>query len=155
MNENERVEDDEELYRNVRKNWNPPHYTCEEGILIIQYHAFYDGGGTQPSVDRAKLLNFDPSCALMNDTNGIISIKASKVREIGEVNTVGDSVCHAVDVVFCPTCERPAHSQIIIKPEYFDSNTKQRNALKLLQRALARHANEFIDEHGWTLPLPK
>ena len=151
MAENERVQDNEELYRNARRNWNPPHYTCEDGKLVIEYHAFYDDGGVQPSVDRAKLLNFDPSCALLNDTNGIVSMRAGDVRRIGDINRVGDSVDHAVDVVFCPECDRPAHSLIIMKPERFDSNNKQRNALRFLQKALARLATK----NGWTLPPPQ
>ena len=151
MAENDRVEHDEELYRNVRRKWNPPHYTCKDGRLVIEYHAFYDEGGIRPSVDRAKLLNFNPSCALLNDTNGIVSLRVGDVRRIGEINKVNDSVHHAVDVVFCPKCDRPAHSLIIMKPEHFASNTKQRNAFRFLQKALARLATE----NGWTLPPPK
>ena len=150
MVENDRVEDHEELYRNVRRNWNPPHYTREDGKLVIEYHAFYDGG-VQASVDRAKLLNFDPSRALLNSTNGIVSMRAGDVRRIGDINKVGDSVDHAVDVVFCPECDRPAHSLIIMKPEHFASGTKQRNAFRFLQKALARLATE----NGWTLPPPE
>ena len=151
MAENDHVENDEELYRNVRRNWTPPHYTYKDGSLVIEYHAFYDHGGVQPSVDRAKLLNFNPSCALLNDTNGIVSMRASDVRRIGDINKVGDSVDHAVDVIFCPECDRPAHSLIVMKPERFDSKTKRGNALRFLQKALARLATE----NGWTLPPPE
>jgi hypothetical protein len=151
MAENDRVEHDEELYRNVRRNWKPPHYTCKDGRLTIEYHAFYDVGGIRPSVDRAKLLNFNPSCALLNDTNGIVSMKTGDVRRIGDINKVDDSVHHAVDVVSCPECDRPAHSLIIMKPEHFASGTKQRNAFRFLQKALARLATE----NGWTLPPPE
>lgn len=150
MAENHRVDDDEELYRNVRTNWTPPHYTCEEGILTIEYHAFYDDGG-KPSVDRAKLLNFDPSCALLNNTNGIVSMRAGDVRRIGDINKVDDSVDHAVDVVFCPKSDRPAHSLIIMNPERFDSKNKQKNAFRFLQKALAR----LTTANGWTLPPPE
>ncbi len=151
MVENDRVEDHEELYRNVRRNWNPPHYTREDGKFVIEYHAFYDGGGVQASVDRAKLLNFDPSRALLNGANGIVSMRAGDVRRIGDINKVGDSVDHAVDVVFSPECDRPAHSLIIMKPEHFASGTKQRNAFRFLQKALARLATE----NGWILPPPE
>ena len=152
MAENDRVEDDEELYRNVRRNWKSPHYTCKDGRLVIEPEAFWDTSSSKtPSVDRTKILDFDPSRALLNETNGVVSLPADKVREIGDINKVGDSVHHAVDVVFCPKCDRPAHSLIIMKPEHFASNTKQRNAFRFLQKALARLATE----NGWTLPPPE
>ena len=47
-------------------------------------------------------------------------------------------VAHAVDVIPDPTCENPAHAIIIVKPEFFDSKSKQKNAFKLLQIALAQ-----------------
>jgi hypothetical protein len=43
--------------------------------------------------------------------------------------------------------KNPAHSQIIVKPEFFGSKSKQDKVFKLLQRALARLATE----NGWTL----
>ena len=149
MDENDRVPDDEELYRNVRSDPRYNHYSYKEGRLEIRYHAFWDES-KKPSVDRAKLLDNNPQRALLNATNGIVSIKAGDVRAIGEINDLRDSVHHAVEVVFCPTLERPAHSQIIINPEHFDSNSKQRKAFRLLQKALARLANETAPENGWT-----
>ena len=158
MNENDHVEDDEELYRNVSSDPKRNHYSYETGSLIIEPEAFWDTSSSKhPSVDRANLLDNDPHRALLNDTNGIVSLMAGDVRTrtVEDVNKVRDSVPHAVNVIFCPTCERPAHAEIIIVPEHFVSRNKQRKAFRFLQKALARLANEFIAEHGWTLPLPK
>ena len=107
MAENDRVEDDEELYRNVRADWKRyKHYSCKAGIVEIKFNAFRDAD-KKPSVDRAKLLDCDPQRALLNNTNGIVSVQASKVREIGEVKTKTEKgdVVHTVDIVFCPTSE--------------------------------------------------
>ena len=158
MAENDRVADDEELYRNVRYNWKPPHYTCKDGKLVIEPDAFWDTSSSKnPSVDRANLLDNEPHRALLNGINGIVSLIAGDVRTrtIEDINKVRDSVPHTVNVVFCPTCKRPAHAEIIINPEHFASGSKQRKAFRYLQKALARLANEFISEYGWTLPLPK
>ena len=106
-----------------------------------------------PSVDRANLLDNKPHRALLNDTNGIVSLIASDVRTrtIEDINKVGDSVPHTVNVLFCPTCKRPAHAEIIIDPEHFDSRSKQRKAFKYLQKALARLATIYASKNGWTL----
>ena len=156
MAENDHVQDDEELYRNVRSDPKYNHYSYETGGFAIEPDAFWDGD-KRPSVDRASLLDCYPHRALLDDTNAIVSIMAGDVRTrtIEDINKVNDSVPHAVDVVFCPECDRPAHSLIIMNPERFESNNKQKNAFRYLQKALARLANEFIVEHGWTLPLPK
>ena len=129
-------------------------YSIQEGELKIEYHAFWDGS-KKPSVDRAKLKDFDPASALLCKTNGIVSIKASDIRAIGSVKTkhanevIAD---HAVDVIPDPEPDNPAHALIIVKPELFDSKNKQRNAFKLLQIALA----ELATKSGWTLePSPQ
>ena len=153
MNSKEPVQDNEELYRNVRGKLEDNEYSIQEGKLIIEYHAFWDRS-KKPSVDRAKLKDFDPASALLCKTNGIVSIKASDVRAIGTVKTKHENVViddHAVDVIPDPTCENPAHSIIIVKPELFGSQSKQKNAFKLLQIALAGLATK----NGWTLePCP-
>jgi hypothetical protein len=154
MNSRESVQDNEELYRNVRGKLEDKEYSIQEGKLRIESHAFWDGS-KKPSVDRAKLKGYDPASALLCKTNGIVSIKTSDVRAIGAVKTkhanevIAD---HAVDVIPDPTCENPAHAIIIVKPELFGSKSKQRNAFKLLQIALA----ELATKNGWTLePSPQ
>ena len=152
MAENERVQDNEELYRNVRADRKYKHYSCKAGKVEIKYNAFRDPC-KKPSVDRAKLLEFEPSRALLNETNGIVSVKASDVRAIGTVKTETEDgdVAHTVDVVFCPTCDRLAHSQIIVTPEFFDSDIKQDDPFRFLQKALARLATDDVTENSWRL----
>ena len=86
MNSRERVQDDEELYRNVRGKLEDKEYSIQNGELIIEYHAFWDSS-LKPSVDRAKLKNNDPASSLLSKTNGIVSINAGDVRAIGAVKT--------------------------------------------------------------------
>lgn len=161
MAENDHVEDDEELYRNVRYNWNPPHYSCKNGNLTIEPHAFWDEC-KKPSVDRAKLLNCDPRRALIEQKpprkrNSIVSIRAGAVRTITDVVTKTDdrTTKHDIDVVPSSTDDRPAHAEITVDPEFLGSRTRQEKTFKDLQKSLARRANDFIAEHGWALPLPK
>ena len=129
-------------------------YSIQEGKLRIEYHAFWDPS-LKPSVDRAKLRDCDPASVLLCKTNGIVSIQAGDVRAIGTVKTKHKNeviAAHAVDVIPDPTCENPAHAIIVVKPEFFDSKSKQKNAFKLLQIALAQLATK----NGWTLePSPQ
>ena len=153
MNSKESVQDNEELYRNVRGKLEDKEYSIQDGKLRIEYHAFWDGS-KEPSVDRAKLI--DPASALLCKTNGIVSIKASDIRAIGTVKTKHENKViadHAVDVIPDPEPDNPAHAIIkIVKPELFGSKNKQRNAFKLLQIALA----ELATQNGWTLePSPQ
>lgn len=149
MNNSKTVQDDEELYRNVRGKLEDKEYSIQDGKLIIEYHAFWDSS-LKPSVDRAKLRNNDPVSSLLSNTNGIVIIKAGAVRAIGSVTTKHKNEViaeHAVDVIPDPTDENPAHALIIVKPEFFDSKSKQKNAFKLLQIALATLATK----NGWTI----
>ena len=153
------VQDDEELYRNVRGKLEDKEYSIQEGKLIIEPHAFWDPAKKpapkNPSVDRAKFIHCVPASALLSKTNGIVSIKAGDVRAIGTVKTKHENEViaeHAVDVIPDPTRENPAHAIIIVKPELFGSTNKQKNAFSLLQIALAKLATK----NGWTLkPNPQ
>ncbi|MYF57130.1 hypothetical protein F4225_15605 [Candidatus Poribacteria bacterium] len=154
MNSHDPVQDDEELYRNVRGKLEDKEYSIQDGKLIIEPHTFWDPAKIpdhkNPSVDRAKLKNFDPSSALLSKANGIVSINAGDVRAIGTVKTKHENEViaeHAVDVIPDPTCDNPAHAIIIVKPELFGSKNKQKKAFSLLQIALARLATK----NGWTL----
>ncbi|MDE0484863.1 MAG: hypothetical protein OXI67_20005 [Candidatus Poribacteria bacterium] len=85
-----------------------------------------------------------------SSTDGIVSLITADVRSIGTVKTKiqnADAIVHAVDVIYDPTPENPAHSKIVVSPEFFGSNNKQRNVFKLLQLALA----ELAEKNGWTL----
>ena len=100
-------------------------------------------------MDRAKLRAFNPSLSKLNQTDGIVTLKTGAVRAIGDVTTRIDDriVMHRVDVEYDPLAQNDPHSQIVVFPEYFGSNTKQENAFKLLRIALARLATKS----GWTL----
>ena len=156
MAKNKRVQDDEELYRNVRAERNYKHYSCKAGKVEIKYNAFRDPC-KKPSVDRAVLLDYVPQRALLNETNGIVSIKAGDVRAIGMVKTKTKDrdVAHTVDIVFCRTDDRPAHSQITVTPEFFDSDIKQDDPFRFLQKALARLATDDVTKNGWRWPPKK
>ena len=149
MDENYFVEDSEELYRNVKPRLQWVEYSYDNSNrLIIQPGAFHDPH-KQPSVDRAKLLGLNPSCALLNKENGIVSLAVSDVRKIGDVVTSTEvrTVVHAVEIKFLPKPTRPAHSHIIVEPEFFGSKSKQNKVFKFLRKALARIATK----NGWTL----
>jgi hypothetical protein len=141
--------DEETLYRSVRKQESyGEYYFDDNNKLIITHDAFRDRN-KEPSVDRAKLHNFNPALSKLNDTDGIVSLIAVDIRAIGDVKT--EDVCHAVDVVYDPIHNVPinlAHSQITVEPKFFGSNSKQNKVFKLLRIALARLATQG----GWTLP---
>lgn len=147
----DQVFDDEELYRNVRGNLDEDEYTFDPhtGQLIITPRAFLDRK-KEPSVDRAKLREFNPSNSRMPGS-GIVSLITEEVRTIGTVQTKppdGPEVQHAVDVIAAPIpSENEAHALITVKPDFFGSNSKQNKAFGLLRKSLAFLATK----RGWTL----
>ena len=149
MNKNDFVRDDEVLYRSVRGKYGEEYSYDPIGKLKISSEAFRDRE-KEPSVDRAGLKEFNPSLSKRNDTDGVVSLVTADVRAIGTVKTKiqnADTTVHAVDVIYEPTPENPAHSKIVVNPEFFGSKNKQRNVFKLLQLALA----ELAEKSGWTL----
>lgn len=149
MNKNGFIRDDEVLYRSVRGKLGEEYLYDSKGKLQISSEAFRDRD-RKPSVDRAELRGFNPVLSKLSDTDGVISLITADVRAIGTVKTKilnEDVVIHAVDIVYAPTPENPAHSQIVVNPEFFGSKSKQRNVFKLLQLALA----ELAEKNGWTL----
>ena len=149
MNKNGFIRDDEGLYRSVRGKYGEEYSYDNIGKLKISSEAFRDRE-RKPSVDRAELKESNPSLSKRNDTDGIISLITADVRAIGTVKTKiqnTDTTVHAVDVIYDPIPENPAHSQIVVNPEFFGSKNKQRNVFKLLQLALA----ELAEKNGWTL----
>lgn len=149
MNKNDFVRDDEVLYRSVRGKYGEEYAYDSTRQLKISSEAFRDRE-KEPSVDRAKLQEFNPSLSKRNDTDGVVSLITADVRAIGTVKTKiqnADTTVHAVDVIYDPTAENPAHSKIVVSPEFFGSKNKQRNVFKLLQLALA----ELAEKSGWTV----
>ena len=149
MKKNDYVRNEEELYRSVRGKLEEEYSYGPKGNLQISSEAFRDRD-RKPSVDRAELRKFNPALSKLSDIDGVVSLMTAEVRAIGKVKTKTqneDVVIHAVDVVYAPTSENPAHSLIIVKPEFFGSKNKQGNVFKLLQLALA----ELTEKNGWTV----
>ena len=149
MDNKETISDEEQLYRSVCGELRDSEYTYDPtGRIKIRSNAFRDRNNI-PSVDRANLREFNPSLSRLNVTDGIVTLLTSDVRAIGDVTTRIDetSVGHKVDVEYSPLAQNPAHSQIVVRPEYLGSKTKQENAFYLLRVALARLATN----NGWTL----
>jgi hypothetical protein len=149
MDDKETISDEEQLYRGVRGELRDNEYTYDStGRLKIRSNAFRDRN-KKPSVDRANLREFKPSLSRLNETDGIVTLLTADVRAIGDVTTRIDEtpVRHRVDVEYAPLAQNPAHSQIVVCPEYLGSKTKQENAFYLLRVALARLATI----NGWTL----
>lgn len=134
MNVKELVQDDEELYRSVRGNLKYKEYSIQNGKLRIESAAFMDRY-RKPSVDRAKLKNFEPHLSQQSPTDGVVSLKTIDVRAAVDG--------HAVDVIADPTSQNPAHAKILIVDlELLESKSKQKKAFKLLRIALAILANK-------------
>ena len=148
MGKNDSVRNDELLYRSVRSESEVEEYFFDRGKLIIRPAAFNDKR-KKPSVDRAELREFNPSLSKLNETDGIVSLIAGDIRAIKEVKTKAEdrNVVHAVDVIYDPTPENSAHSQIIVDPEFFGTGSRQKRTFKKLRVALATLATE----NGWTL----
>ncbi len=148
MDNNDFVRDNEELYRRVRSESKFEEYFIDRGKLIINPAAFNDPH-KKPSVDRAELKELNPSLSRLNKTQGIVSLIVGNVRAIKDVETKTEDrgVLHAVDVIYNPLPDNCAHSQIIVDPEFFDTESKQKKTFRKLRVALAKLATK----NGWTL----
>ena len=149
MDNNDFVKDGEELYRRVRSESKFEEYFIDRGKLIINPAAFNDPH-KKPSVDRAELKQFKPSLSRLDETEGIVSLITRDVRAIKDVetNTENKTVIHVVDVIHDPIPEENlAHSQIIVNPDYFGTDNKQKKIFRKLRVALAKLATQ----NGWTL----
>ncbi len=144
------VLNEEKLYRSVRgEGADEYYYEQPTGRLIIESKAFLDRQ-KEPSVDRAKLNNFDPGKSRIREEDGVVTLIAHCVRQIGKVSTRDDEcgeVNHVVDVKPDPISENKAHARIVVEPGFLGSKDKQKSAFKLLRKALARLATQS----GWTL----
>ena len=132
MNKDDFIENDEELYRRYS-------YDSETKVKINS-KAFFDRD-RQPSVDRAKLRDFQPTLSKWCDTDGIVSLIAGEVRGILIEN-------HTVDVIYAPILEDPknlAHSLITIKSKVNVSKSKQKEAFNTLRRSLVLHSTVKIE----------
>ena len=143
MAKDDSVQVDEVLYRAVLNDG--VQYTCEEDEITIESPAFK---GEEPSVGRAKLVNFIPalylSLAELNEKNGVVSLNATVVREI-------ELKFHTVNVIPDPKPGNCAHAKIIICSECEVTPSGRQKELSRLRHALADIATEVVAENGWTL----
>ena len=147
----DRVSDEEQLYRNVRGNLEYEEYAYDPttGHLTFLPKAFQDKE-KEPSVDRAKLRNFAPEQSRIEKDNGIVTLITQEVRQIGDVKTNdnnGRTVKHTVDVCANPIPGNQAHALIVVDPNFFGSESKRKAAFRRLRIALAKLATR----KGWTL----
>ena len=144
MNKDAPVRNDETLYRSVRRSVGGDKETAEyiyyNGELRFRPKAFNDRH-QKPSVDRAELREYNPSLSRLDETQGIVSLNAGEVRAI-------DLDVHTVDVIYTPTQENRAHSEITMTSECCVSRSQRKREFNLLKTELA----DIATENGWTLP---
>jgi len=130
------VADKEKLYRRVF----PEHILLSDGIRQIHSQAFTDRY-RQPSVDRARLCNNDPTRTQQQPGFGVISVRAFQVRQIVLVqqDPAGQEVTvRPFDVSPDPLPDNPAHAVISTIPEFDTPKTFR----KLLDRL--KHLGEIV-----------
>lgn len=93
----DQVLDDEVLYRRVPDR--EGNYERDKGSYILLPAAFLDRA-KQPSVDRAKLRDNDPTKCILEPTDFVVSLVAIEVRRI-------DDLSRTVDVVPDPIKDDP------------------------------------------------
>ncbi|MBF3898958.1 hypothetical protein ISI01_26155 [Burkholderia pseudomallei] len=143
------VQNDEHLYRRVPNI--PSMFSTVNGKLQLSSSAFNDPGsnGSQkrPSVDRAKLRNFDPAQSKTAPTQGIVGLVAGEVRAIRDVKKTDPSgttiYTHDVDVVPEPLPENESHAVVTVSPQF-----ASRRPFDRLKDSLARLA----EQKGWLVP---
>lgn len=140
------VDNDEHLYRRVL----PGQFSIVDGKLRLSSESFSDRT-RQPSVDRAKLIAFDPSITQKSPTSGVAWLIAEEVRAITAVTgTVGtELVLLKPDVIedrIAETEDGPenlAHAIVITNPPIPGNS-----AFRKLITALA----ELASRRNWKLP---
>ena len=149
MNEKQFIKDEEILYRNVRGNPDFDEYRYERGKLKILDNAFLSKSDRRPSVDRAKIVENDPNRIKMCGS-GIVSLLAREVRNINSVVVTWKNrkVNYDVDVIFTPSDFRPAHSEIVVDPDFVGGKNTRKAAYRHLRSALA----DIATARGWIIP---
>ena len=140
------VDDDEQLYRRVLNN----QFSTIDGRLRLSSESFSDRE-RKPSVDRARLIAFDPKFTQKKSDSGVAWLIAEEVRAIEAVtSTSGNTVTvHKPDVLEDPipqTTEgpaNPAHAIVVTNPP-----VPGPSAFRKLATALA----ELASRRGWKLP---
>ncbi len=135
------VYNDEILYRRVL--YDRKHYKIdqEKGIVRISSQAFADRT-CKPSVDRAKLCNFDPTHTQKEEKCAVVSLLTYDIRMIDAVierDKNGNEVeRHRIDVIPDEMENNKAHALIVPDPAY----RKPKQVFRKLLEALVRLSSE-------------
>lgn len=112
------VADDEVLYRRIplRREL----FKLVDGRVRPSSQAFSDRLW-RPSVDRAKLIDHDPTRTQQQSSDSVMSLITGEVRKIDTVvqkNAKGETIqLHAIDVEPVPLNDNPAHAEIFAIPQ--------------------------------------
>lgn len=152
----DRVSDDEELYRSVRETVaGQLCYRIQGGQVVFSQAAFNDRS-MRPSIDRAKLRDFDPHRSRLSREDGIVALRADAIRRLGPItqfdNRQRPLTQHAVDVIPDWIIGNCAHALVTTHPPVTGPS-----AFRRLKEGLAWLANEagWRVEPGTTLPQRK
>jgi hypothetical protein len=141
------VTDDELLYRCVFLGLDKYYRISKSGVELSS-QAFADRGSA-PSVDRAKLCNYNPKWTQKNLDDGVVSLIVSEVRmiDVAQNDSKGNQLfAYKIDVCPRPVEENPAHAQIEPSPDYTNKTT-----FRKVTEKLARLATERINKQGWEI----
>jgi hypothetical protein len=143
----DRVGDDERLYRSVREKLFIRHSETE---VTVSEHAYNDPA-KQPSVDRARIIGSDPQRSRFRDGDAIVSLIAGQVRAIESIvqysATGKPNEPYRFDVIPRPIKDHPdpnipdnpAHAQIEADREISGS------AFERLKRVLAFMSGSSVE----------
>jgi len=158
----DRVANDEVLYRRVPRNPGKPLYYERSGDrLQVTAQAFSErpvpegepfAGQYRLSVDRAKLRGFNPELTRQGVPNhspesfGVVSMPAGEVRTIpGVADIILDPILNDP-----PTPDNPAHALICVFYSAGGTSTANKNVFKSVIRDLAAAANR----RPWAIDPP-
>ncbi len=146
MDNNDNIENNEILYRRVKKHTpnvhpNDRRYRLNRlGDLEVLPMAFYDNKN-EPSVDRASKYNNDPSKTQGDVGNGVIKLLAGDVRDM-------DIDYHKIDIKPDPLDENLAHSRIIMMPNV---NKVSSDIQKRLRQKFRENLALIANQLGWVI----
>lgn len=146
MNNNDTIENNEILYRRVKKHTANVHPNDRRyrrnrlGDLEVLPMAFYDKKN-EPSVDRASIHNNDPSKTQGTVEDGVINLLAGDVRNM-EIDY------HKIDIKPDSTDENPAHSRIIMIPNV---NKVPSDMQKGLRQKFRENLALIANQLGWSI----
>jgi hypothetical protein len=146
------ISDGDFVYRRVKRS-NPPSwapYRVEGDGNVVFLAAAFNDKGNRPSVDLARLLDFDPHRSRGGDIDkGVVALL---VRDVRAIPGPEDDFAAEIDVKHDPRPENPAHAQIEVGPMHDPEQDKA--AYRKLKDRLARLATLS----GWRVrpgePLP-